>query len=93
MAELHRRDQFLQIRIARVLIELAVRNLGGERLAAEIEAVIFEPDAVGAKNFFRSKCTVKAPSTGQSFLGVNRSSLSFTQNQVPAIAERVRCRR
>ncbi len=47
MAELEVGDEFLEVGIAGVLVELAFGDFGGEGLAAEIEAVVFEEDAGG----------------------------------------------
>ena len=47
MSEPHRRYELLQIRVARILVEPALRDLRGKRLAAKVEAVIFQADTGG----------------------------------------------
>ena len=84
MAELNRGDQLLQVGIVRVLVELAFRDLGGERLAAEVEAVTLEQDPPGEEPFL-AKRTVKAPVHRPVILRRECSSLSLTQSQAPAI--------
>ena len=86
MAERHGRDELLEIRIARILIELALGDARGERLAPELEPVVLEPHLPGEQSAASANCTENAPSTGQSSFGVNCSSVSLIQNHVPASA-------
>ena len=47
VAELHRRHELLQVGIARILIELALGDAGGKRLAPELEGVLRKLDLSG----------------------------------------------
>ena len=53
MAEFHRGDQLLEVRVARILVENALRNLGGKRLASEIETVVFQQHSPGKESLPR----------------------------------------
>src|SRR4051794_1167516 len=53
MAERHGGDELFQVRVARVLIELAVSDAGGKWLAVEREPVVFELDLAGEQSLRR----------------------------------------
>ena len=55
MTELQRGDQLLEIGIARILVELALRDLREEWLAPEVEAVVFQQHSPAEESLSRER--------------------------------------